>query len=83
MTALGGKRENGARKGKNARTPDFGAAGEEAVIVCGECEDRKERNVKNTVVAKKAAAMIIRGGRMMREISNRTQEIFQLYSCNT
>jgi hypothetical protein len=54
--------------------PVFGAAGEEVVIVCGGCEDRKERNVKKTVVTKKATAMIILGGRMMVEVSKIPQK---------
>ena len=65
MMAFGGKREKGARNEKNDRMPAFGAAGAEVVIVRGGCEDRKERNVKKTVVTKKATAMMILGGRMM------------------
>jgi microcompartment protein CcmK/EutM len=64
MIALGGKREKGALK-KKACMPVFGAGVEEVVIVCGGCEERNERNVKKTVVTKKAAAMITLGGRMM------------------
>jgi hypothetical protein len=65
ITAFGGKREKGARKAKNAWIPVFGVTGAVVVIVCGGCEDRKERNVKNTVVRKKATAMMILGGRML------------------
>ena len=64
IIALGGKREKGARKEKKASMPVFGA-GVVVVIVCGGWEDRKERNVKKTVVTKKATAMTTLGGRMM------------------
>lgn len=64
IIAFGGKREKGARKVKKASMPVFGA-GVVVVIVCGGWEDRKERNVKKTVVTKKATAMTTLGGRMM------------------
>lgn len=37
----------------------------EDLIVCGGCDDRSERKVMNTADTKKAAAMMILGGRMM------------------
>lgn len=66
MIAFGGKRENGARKEKNACMPVFGA-GVAVDIVCFEWEDRKERNVRKTAVTRKATAMRTLGGRMMYE----------------
>jgi hypothetical protein len=45
--------------------PVFGAVGAAVVMVWGGWEDRRERNVKNTVVTKKATAMMILGGRMV------------------
>lgn len=64
MIAFGGKREKGARKEKNACMPVFGAD-VVFVIVRGWCEDRRERNVKKTVVTKKATAMTTLGGRIV------------------
>ena len=54
----------GARKEKNACRLVVGAA-VVFVIVCGGCEDRRERNVRKPVVTKKATAMTTLGGRMV------------------
>ena len=64
MIAFGGKREKGAWNEKKDFMPVFDA-GVVVVAVWRGCEDRKEREVKKTVVTKKATAMRILGGRMM------------------
>jgi hypothetical protein len=65
IIAFGGKREKGARKEKRAWMPVFGAAGEVVAVEWEECEDRRERKVKNTEVTKKATMITILGGRML------------------
>lgn len=84
MIAFGGKREKGTRKEKKDIKPAFGA-GDVVVIECGGWEDRRERNVKRTVVAKKATTMTTLGGRMMRRRFGicRRRGMNQLCSCNT
>jgi hypothetical protein len=64
MIAFGGKRLKGAWKEKYAFMPVFGAA-VVFVMVCGRCEDRRERYVRQNVVKKKATAMTTLGGRMV------------------
>jgi hypothetical protein len=64
MIALGGKREKGAVKEKSELKPLFFAEGE-VVTVRDECEDRRERNVRNTAAMKNETAITTRGSRMM------------------
>lgn len=62
--AFGGKREKGARKEKNDCRRVL-CAGDATVAFFGGWEDRRERNVRNRTVMKKATIMTARGDRMM------------------
>lgn len=65
MIAFGGKRENGARKVKNESRPLFGVEPEFVAVLRDECDDRREKNVRNTAAIKNETAITARGSRMV------------------
>lgn len=65
MIALGGNNENGVLTDRKENKLAFGVLSDVDTVCLGAWEDLKDIKVRNTVVTKKAQAIITRGVRMV------------------